>query len=144
MLWLTNLLSSLGGGIVSVVDGWQRRSTARVEADVKVAVTRAEAEATILVARATAATRLAENAQATDAQWDLAANQQMERTWKDEFYVVLFAVPLVLAFVAPDAVQRGFASLDGMPAWYFYSIGTMVAATFGMRRLLSLFEKARR
>lgn len=143
MTWLTNLLSVLGGGVVNIVEGWQRRATARVEADVRLATTRAEAEATILVAQATAATRLAENDQANAQAWDMLVAGQMERTWKDEWYVLLFSVPLVLAFVYPPLVERGFTALDQMPAWYFYSIGTMIAATFGMRRLLDLFEKAR-
>jgi hypothetical protein len=143
MNWLISLLGAVGGGITTVVEGWQRRATARVEADVKLATTRAEAEATILVAQATAATRLAENDQANAQAWDMLVAGQMDRTWKDEWFVLLFSVPLILAFVAPHIVVRGFEALDGMPTWYFYSIGTILAATFGMRRLVDLFDKVR-
>lgn len=143
MKWLLDVWSAVGGGVTAVVEGWQRRTTARVEAEVKLASTRAEAEATILVAQATAATRLAESDQANSQAWDMLVAGQMERTWKDEWFVLLFSVPLVLAFVEPAIVARGFEALDGMPAWYFYSIGTMLAATFGMRRLMDLFDKVR-
>lgn len=143
MSWLTNLVAGLGGGISAVVEGWQKRATARAEAEVRVAVAKAEAEAQIVLAQATAATRMAETAQANDAAWDLAVASQMDRTWKDEWFVVLFSIPLVLAFAEPSLVQRGFDALDGMPEWYFFALGTMVAATFGMRRLMEFFDKAR-
>lgn len=142
MNWLTNILGGLAGGITSVVDGWQRRQTARVEADVK----RIEAEATIAVAQATATAELAKSAQANEAAWDLAMGSQMERSWKDEWFVLLLSVPLVLAFVGPwgaKVVKDGFEALEVMPSWYYFSLGTAVAATFGMRRLLTLFESAR-
>lgn len=146
MEWLTNLLSGIGGGISAVVTGWQARQTARVEADVATIRARAEADAQIAVAQATVAARMAEQAQASEAAWDLAMGSQMERTWKDEWYVLLFSVPLILAFLGEwgaGVTRAGFAALDGMPAWYYYSVGTMIAATFGMRRLLALFESVR-
>jgi hypothetical protein len=31
-----------------------------------------------------------------------------------------------------------------MPDWYFYTVGTIIAATFGFRRLVHLFETIRR
>lgn len=143
-MWLTDLLGGLAGGITSIVTGWQARQTARVEADVKTIVARAEADATIAVAQATAASKLAESAQSAEANWDSLVAQQMEHTWKDEWYVVLFSVPLILAFCGPwgaAVTAAGFAALEGMPTWYFYSVGTIVSATFGVRRLLTLFEK---
>lgn len=146
MTWLTDILGALGGSISAVVNGWQQRATARVEAEVKTAAARAEAEATILVAQATAAQRLAENDQANAQAWDMLVAGQMDRTWKDEFYVLIFAAPLVLAFCGEwgaGVVERGFTALDDMPSWFFYSIGTMIAATFGMRRLVDFFSSVR-
>jgi hypothetical protein len=143
MNWLTNLVAGLGGGLTAVVEGWQKRATARAEAEVRVAVAKAEAEAQIVLAQATAATRMAESDQANAQNWDMLVAGQMDRTWKDEWFVLLFSVPLILAFIEPSIVTRGFDALDGMPAWYFYAIGTMLAATFGMRRLMDLFDKAR-
>jgi len=139
MNWLTDLLGGITGGLTAIVQGWQTRQTARVEADVE----RIKADATIAVARATSAAKLAEQGQANDAAWDILVAGQMERTWKDEWFAVLFSVPLVLAFIDPPLVQRGFAALDQMPGWYFYSLGTIIAATFGVRRLLNLFDRVR-
>lgn len=143
-MWITDLLGGIASGISSIVSGWQTRQTARVEAEVQVIKAKAEAEATIAVAQATAAQRMAEQAQAADAQWDMLVAQQMDHTWKDEWYVLLFSIPLILAFCGDwgaNIVRAGFAALNDMPGWYYYSIGTMLAATFGMRRLLSLFER---
>lgn len=147
MEWLTNLLSGLGGSITAVVSGWQARQTARVEADVRTITARAEADAQIALAQATSAAKIAESAQAADANWDFAVANQMEHTWKDEWYVALFSVPLILAFLGPwgaGVTNSGFAALATMPDWYFYCLGTAVSATFGMRRLLTLFEKIRK
>lgn len=143
MEFLTNLLSGLGGSLTAIVQGWQARQTARVEADVKTIA----AQADIAVAQANSAARLAENAQALDGAWDALVANQMEHTWKDEWYVVLFSMPLILAFLGPwgaGITNSGFAALATMPEWYFYCLGTAVSATFGMRRLLTLFEKIRK
>lgn len=74
---------------------------------------------------------------------DLAAMNQMQFTWKDEYLLVLFSIPLMLAFVPPlvPYVHSGFAVLQGLPAWYQWSITGMVAATFGLRTWNGIFNK---
>jgi len=40
-----------------------------------------------------------------------------------------------------DIVQNGFRQLEAMPEWYQYSLGCVVAASFGIRGATKLFRK---
>lgn len=54
--------------------------------------------------------------------------------WKDEWFTILFSIPLILAFVpfAVPYVQAGFQVLEGMPSWYKWYLGSAVTAAFGL------------
>ena len=43
-------------------------------------------------------------------------------SWKDEWLVILFSIPLILAFIPgmEGVVQNGFDQLNRMPEWYQY------------------------
>lgn len=74
--------------------------------------------------------------------WDIAAIQATQNSWKDEWITLLFSIPLILAFCGDwgnAIVQAGFASLDGMPRWYQYSLGGIVSASIGMRSVSKFF-----
>ena len=91
--------------------------------DGKVAVQKANAE--IRVKQATG-----------EIDWDLAAIQATQNSWKDEWITLLFSIPLILAFCGDwgnDIVQRGFMALESMPIWYQYSLGGIVSASIGIR-----------
>lgn len=55
--------------------------------------------------------------------------------WKDEWFTVLFSIPLLLAFFPPAVpfVMQGFAALSQMPVWYKGFLGAAVGAAFGVR-----------
>jgi hypothetical protein len=76
------------------------------------------------------------------AEMDVSAMQGMQFSWKDEYLLLLFSVPLVLSFfpVTVPWVQAGFAVLQTLPEWYQWSITGMVAATFGLRTWKGLFR----
>ena len=47
--------------------------------------------------------------------WDLAAIQATQNSWKDEWITLLFSIPLILAFCGDwgnNIVQAGFAALE--------------------------------
>ena len=50
---------------------------------------------------------------------------------------------LILCFLpfewAEQAVQNGFAALESMPDWYQYTLGVIVAASFGVRSATKFF-----
>lgn len=74
--------------------------------------------------------------------WDLAAIQATQNSWKDEWITLLFSIPLILAFCGDwgnDIVQRGFTALETMPVWYQYSLGGIVSASIGMRSVSKYF-----
>tara|TARA_R100000951_G_scaffold43547_1_gene36768 strand:- start:19480 stop:19833 length:354 start_codon:yes stop_codon:yes gene_type:complete len=76
--------------------------------------------------------------------WDLAAIQATQNSWKDEWITLLFSIPLILAFCGDwgnDIVQRGFSALETMPVWYQYSLGGIVSASIGMRSVSKFFGK---
>jgi len=76
--------------------------------------------------------------------WDIAAIQATQNSWKDEWITLLFSIPLILAFCGDwgnQIVQAGFTSLQSMPTWYQYSLGGIVSASIGMRSISKFFGK---
>ena len=74
--------------------------------------------------------------------WDIAAIQATQNSWKDEWITLLFSIPLILAFCGDwgnTIVQAGFTSLEAMPTWYQYSLGGIVSASIGMRSISKFF-----
>ena len=83
---ITTMLSSVGGLATSYIDG-------------KTAVQKAEAQ--IRMKEATG-----------DIDWDLAAIRATQGSWKDEWILLLFSIPLILAFTGDwgrETVAQGFA-----------------------------------
>ena len=76
--------------------------------------------------------------------WDLAAMQATENSWKDEWITLLFSIPLILGFCGDwgnDIVARGFEALEVMPQWYQIALGGIVSASIGMRSVSKFFGK---
>ena len=75
--------------------------------------------------------------------WDLEMARASSSSWKDEWLVILFSIPLILAFIPgmEGVVQNGFEQLNKMPEWYQYSLGVIVAASFGVRSATKFFGK---
>ena len=67
--------------------------------------------------------------------WEQTHAKASASSWKDEFWTIVWAVPVILAFT-PDGVQyalAGFDALQEMPEWYTYTLMTIVLASFGIR-----------
>ncbi len=76
--------------------------------------------------------------------WDLAAIQATQNSWKDEWITLLFSIPRILAFCGDwgnAIVQAGFLALETMPTWYQYSLGGIVSASIGIRSVSKFFGK---
>lgn len=97
-----------------------------------IAKTRAEAMATIDVAQATA-----------DIQWDLSQVDASRHSWKDEFWTILLAIPVVLVFIPglEPYVTQGFQALEVLPDWYKAAVGIAVGAAFGHKKILDYMFK---
>ena len=75
--------------------------------------------------------------------WDEIHAKNSGESWKDEWFTLLFSIPLVLAFIpsAVPYVERGFIVLDLMPDWYKQALAVLVAASVGYQKLTQLFTK---
>jgi hypothetical protein len=72
-----------------------------------------------------------------EANWDNIQATNSGTSFKDEWFTLLFSVPLVMAFIPEmvPVVSAGFDVLEGMPDWYKAFLGAAVAASFGIRTL---------
>jgi ABC-type multidrug transport system permease subunit len=126
------MLGALIGPIASLANTFLEGQLATSKANNEVKVAEAKAKATIMEKQATG-----------EIDWDLEAIKGSQNSWKDEWLVILFSIPLILAFVpgAEHIVQSGFAQLETMPEWYQYSLGVIIAASFGVRGATKFFGK---
>ena len=126
------MLSALIGPLSSLASTWLEGKVEKTKAETGAKVARAKAEATIMEKKATG-----------EIDWDLEAIKGSQSSWKDEWLVILFSVPLILAFIPgmEGVVANGFQQLEAMPQWYQYSLGVIVAASFGVRSATKFFGK---
>lgn len=63
--------------------------------------------------------------------------------WKDEFWTIVIATPMVACFVPGWAVhvQAGFEALSAStPEWYQWAILISIGSAFGVRRFANLMQ----
>jgi hypothetical protein len=126
------MIGALLGPIVGIagnfLEGYMEKSKAKVAAEVAMK----RAEAVVFEKKVTG-----------EIAWDVEMAKASGDSWKDEWLTVLFSIPLILAFIpgCEDLVQVGFQQLNLMPEWYRYSLGVIVAASFGVRGATKLFGK---
>ena len=126
-MW-TALIAPIANIAGSWIDGKVEQTKAKASAN----VARAKAEATIMEKKATG-----------EIDWDIEMARSSASSWKDEWLVILFSIPLILAFIPgmEDVVRNGVEQLNKMPEWYQYSLGVIVAASFGVRSATNFFGK---
>ena len=81
------------------------------------------------------------NAIQNDAEWENKMADATSNSWKDEFWSIILALPIVaVAYsVAIDdvsiieRVNQGFAALNQLPEWYQYLLFIAVSASFGLK-----------
>ena len=126
------MLNLLIGPISQLAGTWLEGKVEKTKAETGAKVAKAKAEAIIMEKKATG-----------ELDWDITMAEASKHSWKDEWLVILFSVPLVLAFIPgmEGVVQNGFEQLEKMPDWYQYSLGVIVAASFGVRSAAKFFQK---
>ena len=125
---MIQFLTPLASLATTWLEGTVEKSKAKTHAEVALK----NAEAIVYEKKATA-----------DIDWDLEAIKASNNSWKDEWLVILFSIPMIMAFIPglEGVVARGFEQLDMMPDWYQYSLGVIIAASFGIRSASKLFRK---
>ena len=134
MIPIISSLISLGG---TFLQGKQDEAKAKAAA----AIVGIQADAEIKKAKAIAATKMAESGQTQNYDLDRLAMEQMSTSWKDEFILVIFLAPMVMAFIPgmDGYALAGFNVIAQMPQWYQYIILGMVVVIYGLRGLLEKF-----
>ena len=104
--------------------------------DNKQKIAQAKTEAEITTIKATADRQ----ASAQDQNYDLdrLAMENMSKSWKDEIILVVFLIPMIMAFIPgfESYALAGFGVMAQMPQWYQYIIIGMVVVIYGLRGLL--------
>jgi hypothetical protein len=128
------MLNLLIGPITQLAGTWLDGKVEKTKAETGAKVAKAKAEAVIMERKATG-----------ELDWDLEMAKGSQSSWKDEWLTVLFSIPLVMAFIPgmEEVVANGFEQLNSMPEWYQYSLGVIVAASFGVRSATRLFGKGK-
>jgi hypothetical protein len=126
------MLAALIGPISQLAGTWLEGKVEKTKAETGAKVAKARAEATIMEKKATG-----------EIDWDIAMAEGSKHSWKDEWLTILFSIPLILAFIPgmEEVVANGFEQLEAMPQWYQYSLGVIVAASFGVRSAAKFFGK---
>jgi len=127
------MIQALIGPISGLLGSWMDSKTEEQRGKSAVAKAKAEAEAKVMVSAAT-----------STADWEKLMAKGSQSSWKDEWLTILFSIPLILAFAGEwgrTIVAEGFAALEVMPDWYQYTLGVIVAASFGVRSATKFFGK---
>lgn len=127
------MIQALIPAIAELAGGWLKGKAEQKAAETKAKVAKAEAEAEVMKVAAT-----------HEAGWEKIMAHGTVHSLKDEWLVLLFSIPLILAFCGEwgrGIVADGFAALSTMPEWYQYSLGVIVASSFAVRSATKFFKK---
>ena len=81
------------------------------------------------------------NAIQNDANWEEKMASATDKSWKDEFWSIILALPIVavaygVAMDNPAVIERltaAFDTLNSLPEWYQYLLFIAVSASFGLK-----------
>lgn len=95
------------------IEGKQKKSQAKAEAEAKVMIKAAESHS----------------------DWESIMAKASESSWKDEFLVIVLFIPAIACFFpgGSETVAEGFAALSTMPDYYQNFLYIAVLASFGLK-----------
>ena len=120
------------GPIANLAGSWLQGKADKNAAEAELKLTEAKAKAQILLSKETSV-----------ADWERIMAEGAKSSWKDEWFVIVLSIPLVLAFIPGTEgwVDKGFEQLSKAPDWYFYSLGIAISASFGVRGATAMFKR---
>jgi hypothetical protein len=126
------MIQSLIGPIANLAGSWLQGKADKNAASAELKLTEAKAKAQILLSEKTSV-----------ADWERIMAEGSKSSWKDEWFVIVLSIPLVLAFIPGTEgwVDKGFEQLSKAPDWYFYSLGIAISASFGVRGATAMFKR---
>lgn len=138
MNWLRELAGQLIAPVTEIFRQRGERARIREQANADVAVTQANANAADV-----AAENVVEQVQ-TEAErdWDILTATQAATSWKDEYWTIIFGLPIVVAFIPGGAglVTAGFQAISTAPGWYQAGVAASVAFSFGIRHIVQVMQ----
>jgi hypothetical protein len=104
---------------------------------VDVIKTRTETKKLMAEAEQTHIRKMAEG----EIEYAIASQQNMQSSWRDEWFTVILSVPLLIVFGAIffgkyewiDKLKEGFQTLDSLPDWYIWALMAAIASSFGLK-----------
>lgn len=123
--------------LVSTIGGYfnkkQEISKIVKEGEIELAKVKAQTDIEIAKARIQAI----QNGQQMDGDLDRIAMEQMNKSWKDEFILIIFMTPVIMAFIPQlsEYALEGFKVVDQMPDWYKVVVISLVIVIYGLRRM---------
>lgn len=135
MSWFSTLFEPIVGLVKEPIVEWQKRKTIEVELEAKILDRQHE----LNLKKMDIAGELAKQGVQVEADWDARAQADMATSWKDEYLLILFSIPLVLSFfpATQEAILKGFAILEQTPEWYMFLVIGIVSAVYGLRWYVS-------
>lgn len=114
----------------TVIGGWAKRKEVKVEHKIKMAELALELKEKRLQAEID-----------SDFDIDKINTENMATSWKDEYLLILFSIPVVMCFVPglDVYVTKGFTALNGTPIWYQVIFVVMALTVYGHRKLARFF-----
>jgi len=95
-----------------------------------------KAKAELAVTEIKAKTKLKEDQIAGKVAWEKSAVDQMQNSWKDEFWTLIFGAILLGCFLpfTQEYVEKGFKFLDeSTPSWFSTCLILCISASFGIK-----------
>jgi len=126
------MIQALIGPVANLAGSWLQGKADKNAAEAELKLTEAKAKAQILLSEKTSV-----------ADWERIMAEGSKSSWKDEWFVIVLSIPLVLAFIPGTEgwVDKGFEQLSKAPDWYFYSLGIAISASFGVRGATAMFKR---
>ena len=127
------IFATLGTAIISGITGYFKDKNEIKKVEV-------EAEKMLVLAKAEAEANKMKRESEQDYDLDKIAMMAMEKSWKDEFLLILFSIPIAMCFLPEyrQYVEDGFKTLNIIPEWFMYIYVAMIVVIYGMRGMLKL------
>ena len=127
-------LVTLGSAIVSGISGYFQDKN-------EIKKVQVEADKLLIMAEAESKAKRLERESEMDYDLDKLSMIAMDKSWKDEFLLILFSIPIAMCFFPEyrQYVEDGFKTLNIIPEWFMYIYVTMIVVIYGLRGLLRMF-----
>jgi hypothetical protein len=116
-------------GVLKILGSW---GTTWLNNKVQLSQTKAQVQQEILLKQAQ-----------SNSDWEKVMAHNMGSSWKDEYILILWSIPMVLCFIPGlvNYVYDGFRALEQTPEWYRIAWGVIISASFGYRTINGLLNK---